>query len=110
MGKCVIHQSLHFSIFPFAGGKAVAVGDAAQILIHYRNGMEQRVEQNGVGGFLSHAGQSQQLAAYHAGGLGREPCQRGTVVSIEKADKGLDGRSLAHHVSRRTDEHAQLVF
>ena len=32
------------------------------------------------------------------------------MVSIEKADKCLDGCCLAHHVSRGTDEHAQLVL
>ncbi len=75
VGKCVIHQSLHLAIFPIAAGKAVAVGDTAQIFIHDRNRMKQRVEQNGVGGFLAHSGQVQQLAAYHAGWLGREPGQ-----------------------------------
>jgi len=34
-----------------------AVGDPAQILIHDRNGMQQRVEQNSVGCFLAHSGQ-----------------------------------------------------
>ncbi len=59
MGEGRIHQLSHFSIFLFSGSEPVTVGDAAQILIHHWNGMEQRVEQNGIGGFLSHAGQRQ---------------------------------------------------
>ena len=43
--------------------------------------MEQRVEQDGIGGFLAHAGQRQQLAADHAGRLRREPGQGGAVLA-----------------------------
>ena len=110
VGKGVVHQSLHVAIFLIAAGKAVAVSNTAQIFIHNRNRMKKRVEQNGVGGFLAHPGQVQQLAAYHAGWLGREPGQGRTVVAIEKGDERLDGGSLAYHVSRRTDECTQLVL
>ena len=71
VGKCGIHELLHMGIFTVAAGETVALGDAAQVLIDDRDGMEQRVEQNGVGGLLSHPRQRQQLVANHAGRLRR---------------------------------------
>ena len=110
MGKCVIHQSLHLAIFPIPAGEAVAVGDAAQVFVDHGNGVKQSVEQDGVGGFLAHAGQCQKLTTDKAGRLGREPCQGGIVLLIEKGDKCLDGRSFANHVSRGADERTQFIL
>ncbi len=88
----------------------MAVGDTAQILIDHRHGMEQGIEQNGIGGLLSHAGQRQQLPAHDVGWLCSQPGQRGAVLPIEKGDKRLDGGSLAHHVSRGTNQASQLFL
>ena len=48
-------------------------------------------------------GGEQRGVGWAASRASEEPC-----CSIEKGDECLDGRSLAHHVSRGTDEHAQL--
>ncbi len=79
-----MHQLLHIGIFAVPAGEAVAIRNAAQILIDNRNRVEQRIEQNGVGGLLAYAGQRQQLAANHGGWLRGETGQRSTMLTVQK--------------------------
>ena len=76
--KCVArenHQRLVAQLSSRRRGELVARGDAAQVLVGDGNWMVESVEQNGVRGFQSYAGECEQTAAQSCGRRGGEPIE-----------------------------------
>jgi hypothetical protein len=88
--------------------ETVALRDAAQVLVGNGNGMAESVEQDGVGGLRTDAGQGQQAAAQGVCRGGGERFERTGKLGIEHGDEGFERGGLASVKAGGLDEALQL--
>lgn len=88
--------------------QAMALGDAAQILVGNGNGVAKRIEQDGVGCFRPYTGQRNQAHAKLLGGRGGEAIERAGEFIVQHGEEGFERGSLACNEAGRADQFLQL--
>ncbi len=105
-----IPQGLQFRIARIGWEKLMACDHTAEVFVHDKHGMSERIEENGIGSFRADAGQRQQLRAKLGRRLLRHPIERASVAIVQKLHKGFDGGCLAHNKPGGANWLAQRFF
>ena len=111
--KGLLRERLDFAISCVRLHEAVADRDAAEVLVDHHGGDAKCIEQDGVRGLRTDAGECKKLMT-HDGRIGMsvaaEPGHAAAVMCIEEGDEGFEGGGFAQHEAGGADEVAEFGF